>query len=117
MTHPAAARLKSLPAPRRPPAAAPPAPPAAGSDRKDVARQGVRSAPRSGPQRGDGRYPIAWLHLAAPGRGTAPTAHSWCACGHDRSAIGTARVLALIDAHTTHRSACPLRAPESRTAA
>jgi len=115
MNRPAAARLKSLPAPHRPPAADPAAPGPAGGGRQDVGRR--PSASRSGPRRGDGRYPIAWLHLAAPGRGAVPTARSWCQCGHDRSAVGAARVLALIDAHTAHRSACPLRTTESRTAA
>jgi hypothetical protein len=116
MSRPAAARLKSLPAPGRPTAADRAAPPAAGGDRKGAARQGVRSGPD--PRRGDGRYPIAWLHLTTPGRGTIPTAHAWCACGHDRSAVGHRQVLALIDAHAAHRNLCPLRhRTESRPAA
>ncbi|MER5222347.1 hypothetical protein [Streptomyces flaveus] len=79
--------------------------------------EGVRSAVRPDPHTGDGRYPVAWLHIVAP-RGTVPTATSKCACGRDRSAIGRARVLALIDDHTAHRDACPLRTPlEGRTAA
>ncbi len=116
MSHPAAARLKSLPAPDRPPAADRAAPPAAGGGPRNVGRR--PSPSRSNPRRGDGRYPVAWLHLAAPGRGAVPTAHSWCACGHDRSAVGHRQVLALIDAHTAHRENCPLRhRTESRTAA
>jgi hypothetical protein len=111
--------LKSITSPTTGPVAAtPPAPPAAGGDPKGAARQGVRSALRSNPRRGDGRYPIAWLRITAPGRGVVPTAHSWCACGHDRSAVGHRRVLALIDAHTAHRENCPLRhRTESRPAA
>ncbi|GAA2418034.1 hypothetical protein GCM10010420_55540 [Streptomyces glaucosporus] len=116
MIRPAAARLKSLPAPHRPPAADPPAPGTADGASKDVGRR--PSTSRSGPRLGDGRYPIAWLHLAAPGRGAVPTAQSWCACGHDRSAIGHHRVLTLIDAHAAHRENCPLRhRTESRHAA
>ncbi|PJE99792.1 hypothetical protein CUT44_04015 [Streptomyces carminius] len=60
---------------------------------------------------------MAWLHITAPGRGAVPTARSWCECGHDRSAVGTARVLALIDAHAAHRDRCPLRTPQEGRAA
>ena len=81
---------------------------------KDVARQDVPSALRSDPQTGDGQYPIAWLHITTPGRSTIPTAHSWCACGHDRSTIGHRRVLALITDHQAHRDTCPLRNPQER---
>ncbi|NEC84968.1 hypothetical protein G3I71_03630 [Streptomyces sp. SID12501] len=67
--------------------------------------------------RGDGRYPVAWLHICAPGRAT-PTATSRCECGRDRSAVGHPRVLALIDDHTAHRDTCPLRTTtEGRAAA
>lgn len=112
----AAARLKSLPAPGRPSAADPAPPPAAGGARGSVGRRPSTSGPE--PHRGDGRYPIAWLHLTAPGHGAVPTAHSWCACGHDRSAVGHRQVLALIEAHAAHRENCPLRhRTESRTAA
>ncbi|GAB2989230.1 hypothetical protein GCM10023080_063790 [Streptomyces pseudoechinosporeus] len=84
---------------------------------KGAARKGVLSALGSDPQVGDGRYPVAWLHIRAP-RGAVPTATSKCACGRDRSAVGKARVLALIDDHTAHRDACPLRNPqEGRDAA
>ncbi|MGW7598055.1 hypothetical protein [Streptomyces antimycoticus] len=82
-----------------------------------VGREAALSAVRSDREQGDGRYPIAWLHITAP-RGAVPTAHSWCACGHDRSAVGKARALALIADHEAHKTACPLRTPqEGRTAA
>jgi hypothetical protein len=70
--------------------------------------EGVLSALRPNPQQGDGRYPVAWLHISAP-KGAIPTATSRCLCGRDRSAVGHARVLALIDDHTAHRENCPLR--------
>ncbi|WP_330349358.1 hypothetical protein [Streptomyces sp. NBC_00582] len=100
------------------PRTAEPTEPATGrSAPKDAARKGVHSALRPDPQTGDGRYPVAWLHISAP-RGTTPTATSKCLCGRDRSAVGHARVLALIEDHTDHRDACPLRSPqEGRTAA
>ncbi|WP_238431563.1 hypothetical protein [Streptomyces cavernae] len=78
---------------------------------KVAARKGVRTALRSDRRRDDGRYPIGWLHIVAP-RGAVPTATSRCACGRDRSAIGHARVLALITDHEAHRDTCPLRTPE-----
>ncbi|MER6733605.1 hypothetical protein [Streptomyces puniciscabiei] len=46
-----------------------------------------------------------------------PTATSKCLCGWDRSAVGHARVLALIEAHTAHRYTCPLRHPQEGRAA
>ncbi|MGW0144512.1 hypothetical protein ACWDVU_02760 [Streptomyces sp. NPDC003333] len=76
-----------------------------------AARKGVRTALRPDPQTGDARHPIAWLHIVAP-RGAAPTATSRRACGHDRSAVGRARVLALIADHAAHRETCPLRNPQ-----
>ncbi|WP_234362809.1 hypothetical protein [Streptomyces formicae] len=79
--------------------------------------EGVPIAVRPDPQAGDGRFPIAWLHICAP-RGTVPTATSKCLCGRDRSAVGHHKVLALIDDHEAHRDACPLRLPpEGRAAA
>ncbi|MCX4590878.1 hypothetical protein OG819_14260 [Streptomyces sp. NBC_01549] len=79
--------------------------------------EGVPIAVRPDPQQGDGRYPIAWLHICAP-RGAVPTATSRCLCGRDRSAVGHTRVLALIDDHTAHRDECPIRSSqEGRTAA
>lgn len=84
---------------------------------KVAARQGVPSALRPNPHRGDGHYPIAWLHISAP-RGAVPTATSKCACGRDRSAVGHAQVRALINSHTAHRDLCPLRnSQEGRAAA
>ncbi|WP_405960859.1 hypothetical protein OG235_28745 [Streptomyces sp. NBC_00024] len=84
---------------------------------KDAARKGAPAALRPDPQTGDGRYPVAWLHIVAP-RGATPTATSKCLCGWDRSAVGHRRVLALITDHTAHRDACPLRThQEGRTAA
>ncbi|OAH11327.1 hypothetical protein STSP_52750 [Streptomyces jeddahensis] len=116
-------RLKSLPntPPRRDSVNSAVRPDRVGG-REKVARQGVLSALR-GEQRppsqppGDGRSPVAWLHICAP-RGAKPTATSWCACGRDRSAVGHRKVLALIDDHTAHRDACPLRTTqEGRNAA
>ncbi|WP_308401240.1 hypothetical protein [Streptomyces sp. AC512_CC834] len=83
---------------------------------KGAARQGVVTALRPDPRRGDGRYPVAWLHIRAP-KGATPTATSKCECGRDRSAIGERRVLALIADHETHRTACPLRTPQEGRAA
>ncbi|GGK65679.1 hypothetical protein [Streptomyces flaveus] len=109
--------LKSIPrSTTHPKAAQQPALTADVGDRKDVA-EGVPSALRPDPQTGDGRYPVAWLHISAP-RGAVPTATSKCLCGRDRSAVGHGHVLALIDEHTAHRDECPLRTPqEGRTAA
>ncbi|MET9901918.1 hypothetical protein [Streptomyces sp. NPDC006446] len=91
-------------------------PPACG--REKVARQGVLSAlppdqPPSAPPPGDGRFPVAWLHIRAP-YGATPTATSKCLCGRDRRAIGHRRVLALITDHEAHRDACPLRITQER---
>ncbi|WP_432033632.1 hypothetical protein [Streptomyces antibioticus] len=86
-------------------------------DPKVAARKGVLSALSSDPQRGDGRYPVAWLHISAP-NGATPTASSRCECGFNRRAFGRTRVLALVADHTAHRDACPLRTPhEGREAA
>ncbi|WP_328837469.1 hypothetical protein [Streptomyces europaeiscabiei] len=86
---------------------------------KGAARKGAPIALRPDPPVGDGRYPVAWLHIRAPHRcGAEPTAASKCLCGWDRSAVGQRRVLALIEAHTAHRDTCPLRTTqEGRTAA
>ncbi|MFJ3618883.1 hypothetical protein ACIPSH_12115 [Streptomyces iakyrus] len=81
---------------------------------KGAARKGVRTSPD--PRRNDSRYPVAWLHIVAP-RGAIPTATSTCLCGRDRSAVGHARVLALIADHEAHRNACPLRTPQEGSAA
>ncbi|MFF8843795.1 hypothetical protein ACF08N_13915 [Streptomyces sp. NPDC015127] len=120
MTTPANAPLKSPTGQPTGTAAAEPAAPASGGGApKVVARQGVLSAVRPDQQPGDGRYPVAWLHISAPGRGAIPTATSRCTCGRDRSAVGHRQVHALIADHTAHRDLCPLRtaSQEGRTAA
>ncbi|WP_329174667.1 hypothetical protein OG754_18355 [Streptomyces decoyicus] len=71
--------------------------------------EGVLSAVRPYPQQGDGRYPIAWLHVTAPGGGAIPTATSKCLCGRDRSAVGHRKVLGLIEEHHAHRTTCSFR--------
>ncbi|WP_206440671.1 hypothetical protein [Streptomyces scabichelini] len=118
MSTPPRPPLKSLPVtPTGPCAANRAVPGPAVGEPKGAARKGVPSALRPDPHQGDGRYPIAWLHIAAP-RGAVPTATSKCLCGWDRSAVSRARVLALIDDHTAHRDVCPLRTnQEGRQAA
>jgi hypothetical protein len=96
--------------------AEPASPAPAVGDPKGVA-EGVRTALGSNPHGDDGRRPIAWLTINAPGRGAIPTATSWCACGRDRSAVGIRRVLALVADHDTHRTACPLRNSQEGRAA
>lgn len=109
--------LKSLPGtPTGPHAAVPAALRSTVGEPKGVARKGVPSALRPDPQQGDGRYPVAWLSIYAP-RDAMPTATSKCLCGRDRSAVGYGKVLALIEDHTAHRDACPLRTNEGRQAA
>jgi hypothetical protein len=116
MSTPSRPRLKSFPStPSNPRAAAHAAPAPAVGERKGGA-EGVLSALRPDPRQADGRYPVAWLHISAP-RGAVPTATSKCLCGRDRSAVGKARVLALIDDHTTHRDVCPLRTTQEGRAA
>ncbi|MFJ3795758.1 hypothetical protein ACIPSJ_05690 [Streptomyces sp. NPDC090088] len=83
---------------------------------KSVA-EGVRSALGTDPHGDDGRRPIAWLHINAPGHGAIPTATSWCACGRDRSAVGIRRVLALAADHDAHRTTCLLRNSQEGRAA
>ncbi|MFD7137393.1 hypothetical protein [Streptomyces sp. NPDC059894] len=117
MNAPSRPRLKSItPTPDGPQAAAQPVDATAVGEPEGAARKGVLSALRSDPHRGDGRYPVAWLHIAAP-HGATPTATSRCLCGWDHSAVGHGRVLALITAHTAHRDACPLRNPQEGRAA
>ncbi|REE62411.1 hypothetical protein BX257_5031 [Streptomyces sp. 3212.3] len=118
MSAPSRPPLKSLPATSTGPrAAAQAAPGPAVGGPKGAAREGVSTAPRSDPHRGGGRYPVAWLCISAP-RGAVPTATSKCQCGRDRSAVGHTKVLALIEDHTAHRDACPLRTnQEGRQAA
>ena len=96
--------------------------PDGGRGTKNDGRQAVLSAlppdqPPSAPSPGDGRFPVACLHIRAP-YGATPTATSKCLCGRDRSAIGRPKVLALIADHAAHRDVCPLRTTqEGRNAA
>lgn len=116
MTAPAPPALDCSPPPPAGPHAAPqPVDAAAVGEPKGIA-EGVPPAVRPDPSRGDGRYPVAWLHICAP-RGTVPTATSKCLCGRDRNAVGHARVLALITDHEAHRDTCPLRTPQEGRAA
>ncbi|MET9916245.1 hypothetical protein ABZZ04_04060 [Streptomyces sp. NPDC006435] len=116
MNPPPRSSLKSLPTPPTNPGLAEPAPAASGSGApKDVGRQAVPSSVRSDPQTGDGRYPVAWLTITAP-RGATPTATSTCQCGRNLFAAGHHRALALINDHARHRTLCPLRTTEERTA-
>ncbi|MFF3242205.1 hypothetical protein ACFYWY_00390 [Streptomyces sp. NPDC002870] len=114
MTTPTNAPLKSLTShPTVPAAAEPHATPSEGGAPKGVA-EGVLSAVRADQHVGDSPYPVAWLHITAPGRGAIPTATSKCACGRDRSAIGHRKVHDLI----AYRDLCPLHtSQEGRTAA
>ncbi|MCQ6245242.1 hypothetical protein [Streptomyces malaysiensis] len=120
MNTPRRPHLKSIPSTTDQPRPAEPGP-ASDSRRapRNVGRKAVPSALRSDQQQGDGRYPVAWLHITAPPDWRAvPTATSKCLCGRDRSAVGRRRVLALIADHEAHKTACPLRTPqEGATAA
>ncbi|MEU6677688.1 hypothetical protein [Streptomyces sp. NPDC046925] len=82
--------------------------------------EGVPTAVRPDPHTGDGRRPVAWLHIVAPPSwSVTPSARSWCTCGYERQALGRAAVLQLVAAHNEHRTACPLLGPttEGRAAA
>ncbi|MFB6961892.1 hypothetical protein ACFCYB_34150 [Streptomyces sp. NPDC056309] len=117
MSAPPRPRLKSITTtPDGPRAAQPAARRTSAGEPKGAARKGVRTALCPGPDSGDGRHPVAWLHISAP-RGAVPTATSKCQCGRDRSAVGHTRVLALIADHTAHRDTCPLRNPKEGRAA
>ncbi|MFE0251760.1 hypothetical protein [Streptomyces sp. NPDC059010] len=117
MTSPSASKSLTH-TPTGPRAAGPAAPQTAEGEPKGAARKGVRTALRSDPQQGDGRYIVAVLHICAPLSGATPTATSKCLCGRDRSAVGRKRVLALIADHESHRDACPLPSSlEGRAAA
>jgi len=104
-------RLKSLTTtPDQPSTAEPAEAPTGRSAPKVAGRQAVPSSVRPDPQAGDGRTPIAWLHITAPpSKYATPTATSRCECGHHLHAIGQQRVLDLIALHTAHRDTCPLR--------
>ncbi|MEU0990689.1 hypothetical protein [Streptomyces sp. NPDC005953] len=118
MTTTAHPSLKSVPHHAQPHIAEPSVIPDGSRAPKDVARRASASSVRPHPHpTPDGRQPIAWLTIRAPGRGTTPTATSWCACGRNRSAIGHGRVLALITDHTDHQTNCPLRSTDERAAA
>ncbi|MEJ8643716.1 hypothetical protein WKI68_24775 [Streptomyces sp. MS1.HAVA.3] len=82
-----------------------------------VVAEGVPSSVRPDPLAGDGRRPVAWLHIVAPGRGVTPSVRSWCQCGRDLFAAGQARALALIDDHVQHRILCPLLVSQEGKAA
>ncbi|MFE6807177.1 hypothetical protein ACFVEN_36820 [Streptomyces sp. NPDC057681] len=117
MSAPPRPHLKSIPHHTTAPHAAEPAAPRTVVGEPKGVAEGVPIAVRPDPPRGDGRYPVAWLHIVAP-KGAIPTATSKCACGRDRSAVGRTRVLALIEDHEAHRNDCPLRtAQEGRNAA
>ncbi|MFV2119634.1 hypothetical protein ACE14D_14780 [Streptomyces sp. Act-28] len=94
-----------------------PAPAPGGSGAPKVAAEGVRSAVRPDPHPPAGPRVVGMLHIAAPTwRGGDPSAVSFCACGRYETARGEHAVVALVTAHTVHRTACPLQA-EERTAA
>ncbi|MFE9791349.1 hypothetical protein ACFYRL_06375 [Streptomyces goshikiensis] len=78
-----------------------------GSGAPKVVAEGVPSSVCSNPGFDDGRRPVAWLHISAPGRGVTPSARSWCSCGRDLFAAGQNRALALIEDHVRHRTLCP----------
>ncbi|KJY23321.1 hypothetical protein ADK93_15650 [Streptomyces sp. XY58] len=82
-----------------------------------VVAEGVPSSLRPSPHVDDGRRPITWLHIVAPGRGATPSVRSWCTCGRDLFAAGQTRALALITDHARHRTICPLQADDRSAAA
>ncbi|MEV7830321.1 hypothetical protein AB0P12_06785 [Streptomyces subrutilus] len=82
-----------------------------------VVAEGVPFAVRPDLRGDDGRRPVAWLDIAAPGRGITPSVRSWCACGRDLFAAGQRRALALIDDHVRHRAICPLLVSQEGKAA
>jgi hypothetical protein len=88
--------------------------PYAGGKAPKVVAEGVPSAVLPDPRPADGRRPVAWLHIVAPSDWSMPPrAFSRCDCGRNLSALGRARVLALIADHTAHRDLCPVRHPAS----
>ncbi|MFD3940063.1 hypothetical protein ACFWSF_35360 [Streptomyces sp. NPDC058611] len=99
------------------PRPAEPAPAPDGGGALRVVAEGVPSAVPPDPGWDDGRRPVAWLHITAPGRGVTPSARSWCTCGRDLFAAGQARALALIADHAQHRTHCPLLVTQEGKAA
>lgn len=99
------------------PSPAEPAPTPDGSGALKVVAEGVPSSIRPDPLADDGRRPVAWLHIVAPGRGVTPSARSWCRCGRDLFAAGQTRALALIADHKQHRTVCPVLASSEGTPA
>ncbi|MFG2293122.1 hypothetical protein [Streptomyces sp. NPDC048603] len=83
---------------------------------KVAARMGVPSSSDPHPA-DDGRRPVAWIHIAAPGRGATPTVRSWCICGRDLFTAGHTKALALIADHERHRTTCPKLNTTERKAA
>ncbi|MFH8617900.1 hypothetical protein ACH4E8_22910 [Streptomyces sp. NPDC017979] len=104
-----------------PPSNTSPAEPTRATDGRSApksAAEGVVSASRPDPHpTSDGRTIVGGLHIVAPGRGTTPTARSWCACGRDLYAVGHRRTLDLIADHAHHRDVCPHHNQEGRAAA
>ncbi|MCY0924832.1 hypothetical protein OTB20_01085 [Streptomyces sp. H27-H1] len=101
------------------PSSAEPARATDGIGARKVVAEGVLPVPRPDPGWDDGRRPVAWLRITAPGRGVTPSVRSWCACGRDLFAAGQRRALALIADHEQHRTLCPHITPtqEGRKAA
>jgi hypothetical protein len=116
MSHRPHPPLKSITGTPTGPGPAEPAPAAGGSGAPKVVAEGVVAACRPNPRPAAGRYIVAVLHICAP-RGAVPTARTRCECGHDRSAVGRERILALIQLHTAHQAVCPLRADDRSAAA
>ncbi|MFK0015003.1 hypothetical protein [Streptomyces sp. NPDC091027] len=100
--------LKSLPVTPTGVRSAEPARTPGGRGALKVVAEGVPSVCRPDLRVRDGRFVVAVLHICAPSSRAVPTAHSKCECGHDRSAVGRANVLALIQVHEDHRAVCPL---------
>ncbi|WP_405543745.1 hypothetical protein OG590_12875 [Streptomyces goshikiensis] len=105
--HPSANSPTATPAGISP---AEPAPAPDGRGAAKVVAEGVSSAVRPDPRWDDGRRPIAWIHIVAPGRGVTPSVRSWCQCGRDLVAAGERRALALVKDHDRHRTQCHLLA-------
>ncbi|MEU6398612.1 hypothetical protein ABZ867_16780 [Streptomyces cinnamoneus] len=111
--HPPANSLTSTSAK---PSSAEPALATDGSGAPKGVAEGVPSSVRPDPRPADGRYIVATLRICAP-YGAVPSARSVCACGRDETAYGPRQILALVQRHTDHRTACPLRADDRSAAA